>query len=742
MHGGWKVTPTSLGGRVNSGSRLRRPLGATRARAPRCGRPPPASGQCIVPRYSGRNPAPRAAAVPTPPRAGDGFRPDIQGLRGVAVLIVALDHAGVPGMGGGYVGVDVFFVISGFLITGWLLSRALESARVPFGDFYASRARRILPAAALTLVVTSVASVAYLNPVRALSAAHDALWAAVFAANIHFADVGADYFARDDPPSPVQHFWTLAVEEQFYLAWPVLLAAALVVLRVRRRGSLASRRALAGLVALGIAASLTWSIHLTASNPTAAYFSTTARAWELGTGALIAIGLPWILRVPAAVRAALTWVGFAGVLGATVAFGPGTPFPGSAALLPVIAAGLIVAGGAAPGYGAGAAVILGRQPLRLIGDLSYAFYLWHAPPLVITAQYVGHPLSTLQNLMLLAVAFALSYLTYRAYENPLRHARRLRRPRLALALWPVTVSAVALAAGLGMASAATPSAAAPSLEISSTVQAAGQPPPAHRTTLREALVQSVAPARLREPVPDALAPPLGQLLRDRYDLGSCVAGTTATSSKVCELGDTKARRLLIVLGDSHAAMWMPAFVRFAVRYHWKLVPLIKAGCVPSVLGSGKCAAWYGWARGQVRHLHPHALVLSQGWSGWGPEGVATVARELRDLPALTHRLAVIEDPPARDRAALDCLLARGATLGSCAFRVTPAETVAYASVRREAQAARARYVRTLRWFCARALCPTVVGTIITYRDTSHITDTYARLLARPLAAALAVAMRG
>ena len=701
-----------------------------------------AAGGRVPARHPRRDLPPRGAAVLTQPRAGDGFRPDIQGLRGVAVLIVALDHAGVPGMGGGYVGVDVFFVISGFLITGWLLGRALDSARVPFGDFYAARARRILPAAVLTLVVTCAASVAYLNPVRALSALHDALWAAVFAANVHFAHVGADYFARDDPPSPIQHFWTLAVEEQFYLGWPLLLAAALAVLRVGRPGSRISRRGLAGVIALGVAASLTWSIHLTASNPTAAYFSTAARAWELGIGALIAVGLPWILRVPVVLRNALTWVGLAGILLAAVAFGPGTPFPGSAALLPVAAAGLIVGGGAAPGGRAGAAVILGRQPLRLVGDLSYAFYLWHWPPLAIAAQYAGHRLSMLQNLVLLAVAFALSYLTYRLYENPLRRARWLRRPRLALALWPVSVSTVVLAAGLGMSSLVTPGAAAPSLDINSvTGPAAGDARRVDRKSLREALLESVAPARLRQPVPDALAPPLGQLLHDTYSMGSCMSAAGTTTSKVCELGDTTARRRLVVLGDSHARMWMPAFVRFAVRYRWKVVPLIKPGCVPAVLDSGKCPIWYRWALGQVRRLHPRAVVLSQAWSAWGPVGVASVARELRDLAPLTQRLAVIEDPPARDRAALDCLLARGATLGSCAFRVTPAEAAAYSSVQREARAARAGYVHTLQWFCASGVCPTVIGTIITYRDTTHITDTYARLLAGPLAAALDAATR-
>ena len=682
-------------------------------------------------------------AAPTAARqTGDGFRADIQGLRGIAVLIVALDHAGVAGMAGGYVGVDVFLVISGFLITRWLLGRALESGRVPFGDFYAARARRILPAAALTLVVTCVASVACLNPVRAMSALHDALWAAFFGANIHFAQVGTDYFAQDDPPSPVQHFWTLAVEEQFYLAWPLLLAGALLVLRIGRPGRGVSRGGLAGIVALGVGASLAWSIHITGTNPTGAYFSTAARAWELGVGALIAVGLPWIIRVPARLRTALTWVGLAGILVATLTFRPTTPFPGYAALLPVAAAGLIVAGGAGPACRASAAVVLSRQPLRLVGDLSYAFYLWHWPPLVIAAQYVGHPLSTLQNLMLLAIAFAVSYVTYRLYENPLHHARRLRPPRLALALWPVSMSAAVFVAVLGTFAIATPGAAAPSLEMNSGAEQAGQRSDAKPKTVRVALRESVSAARLSERVPHALAPPLGQLLNDRFRLGACRAGTGETSAKICELGDKRARRRLVVLGDSHAAMWMPALIPFAFRYHWKLVPLIKTGCVPAVLDSGSCAVWYRWALAQVRRLHPRAVVLSQAWSGWGREGVDAVSRELRDLAPLTRRVTLTEDPPAKSSATLDCLLARDATLGSCAFRVMASEEETYASVRREARAAHTGYVPTLRWFCVRGLCPAVVGTIVTYRDTTHITATYARQLARPFGAALAAAISG
>jgi hypothetical protein len=188
-------------------------------------------------------------------------------------------------------------------------------------------------------------------------------------------------------------------------------------------------------------------------------------------------------------------------------------------------------------------------------------------------------------------------------------------------------------------------------------------------------------------------------------------------------------------------MWLPPLLWFAARYHWSLVPLIKDGCVPSIMGSRDCAAWYAWARDQVRNLHPRAVVVSQFWSSWGPGGAAAVARELHELAPLTERLVVMEDPPARSEAAVDCLLRRGATLGSCAFPVSPGEASAYASVQRDARAAGAGYVRTLRWFCARGLCPTVVGTIVTYRDTTHITATYARVLSEPLAAEIATATR-
>jgi len=330
-------------------------------------------------------------------------RRELQGLRAVAVLLVVLDHGGVPFLQGGYVGVDVFFVLSGYLITGLLLRQAGRDGRIRLSDFYVRRARRILPAAVLTLVVTDLAAHQLLNLVRAREAVGDSVWAAFFMANVHFARAGSDYFAQGQPPSPVQHYWTLAVEEQFYLVWPIVLAGVLAVPFLRRR--------LLWIVLAAAAGSLAWSIHSTATDATYAYFSTVTRAWELALGAALAIAAPRL-------RGAAAWLGLACICIAAVAFSSSTPFPGYAALLPTIGAALVIA--AAPGSGSR---LLSLAPFRYVGDRSYAFYLWHWPVLVIAAEYVGHDLSTAVRLGLLAGAFGLSILSYAFFENPIRQMR-------------------------------------------------------------------------------------------------------------------------------------------------------------------------------------------------------------------------------------------------------------------------------------------------------------------------------
>jgi peptidoglycan/LPS O-acetylase OafA/YrhL len=294
-----------------------------------------------------------STATPRPQRE---YRSDLQGLRAVAVLLVALDHAGVGFLSGGYVGVDVFFVISGFLITGLLVQGAERDGHVSFRNFYARRARRILPAAALTLVVTTIVANLLLNYVRAKQVAWDSFWAGLFAANIRFAHEGTNYLLQSQPPSPIQHFWSLSIEEQFYLVWPALLSATLFGLWRKLRGrsvhavrdggltGRARMRALVVVVILGLA-SLWWSIHYTDVLPAAAYFSTRTRVWELALGAALALAAPSFEQMPRVPRALLGWLGLAAIAGAATEFSARTPFPSYFALLPTVGAAFVIASG-------------------------------------------------------------------------------------------------------------------------------------------------------------------------------------------------------------------------------------------------------------------------------------------------------------------------------------------------------------------------------------------------------------
>jgi peptidoglycan/LPS O-acetylase OafA/YrhL len=276
------------------------------------------------------------------------FRPDVEGLRAVAVLLVVFYHANVARVTGGFVGVDVFFVISGFVITGLLLREHRGTGRTSILNFYARRVRRILPAATLVILVVVSASYLALGYVSGNTVADDGRWAAVFLSNFHFEAVGTNYFTAKLPPSPLQNFWSLSVEEQFYVVYPTLF---LVMARLKGRLSLQAKMAIVLVVV--IVASYWLSVVQTASQPTAAYFSPFTRAWELALGALVAVATPWLKRIPAPGAALLTWAGLAAIAVAAFTFTAETPYPGSLVAIPVLGAALVIAGGvAAPRLGA------------------------------------------------------------------------------------------------------------------------------------------------------------------------------------------------------------------------------------------------------------------------------------------------------------------------------------------------------------------------------------------------------
>jgi peptidoglycan/LPS O-acetylase OafA/YrhL len=353
----------------------------------------------------------------TPP-SDRPFRPDVEGLRAVAVLLVVLFHADIPEITGGFVGVDVFFVISGFVITGLLLRERAKSGRTSILHFYARRMRRILPAA--TLVILATAAVGYwkLGVVAGISIAVDGRWAAVFLANLHFEALGTNYFSAALPPSPLQNYWTLSVEEQFYVVYPTMF---LLVAWAKVRISLEAKLA----VVLGavIAISYGLSVVQTQSHPTAAYYSLGARAWELSLGALIAVGSSWLRRLPVRVATLATWAGMAAIVTSACAFTASTAYPGSLVAIPVVGAGLVIAGGVVvPRRGAEALLCL--RPLQWLGRRSYGLYLWHWPVLIIVADYYGKSrLPPGVNVFLVLVAMALAAGMYKIVEEPVRHLR-------------------------------------------------------------------------------------------------------------------------------------------------------------------------------------------------------------------------------------------------------------------------------------------------------------------------------
>ncbi len=661
-----------------------------------------------------------------------GTRLDVQGLRAVAVLLVVVSHAGVGWVRGGYVGVDVFLVVSGFVITTLLARELAGTGRVSLRRFYARRALRLLPAATLVTLSTLVGAWLFLSKVRFTEYAGDALASALYGMNLRLASAGTDYLDDGAPPSPFQHFWSLAVEEQFYLVWPLLLAGSWWLARGRRRWVAVAPLAVC-------AVSLWLSVATTPDAASWAYFGAHTRIWELGAGALLALGADRLARLPAAVAAPLTWAGLAGVLAAAVRFDEATPFPGHHALLPVLGTAAVIAGGCAHTRG-GAGVLLARRPMVWLGGLSYGWYLWHWPALLIGPAALGRTAGVPLSLLLCAAALGLAWLTLRLVENPVRfHPGLRRRPRHALGLgFGLTAGAATLAV---TAAAVPPPIASGGAATALKDIVATAPDP------QERLAGLLADADTR--LPSNLSPALDEVKGVRSELyeDACHVGNDGTETPACVYGDPDADRVVVLFGDSHAAQWFPALDPLARENGWRLVSLTKASCKLAAVTTIKdgepytaCDAWRAGALDVIAELRPALVLASASDDGEladpGADPAAEWSAGYREtFEALTGSAGSVElilDTPWPVGDAVECAARHPLRLERCTNELPGAlrDQGQRATAAAAARAAGVEVIDPLPWLCApTGTCPVVVADTLVYRDDNHVNDAYAEAIA-------------
>lgn len=653
------------------------------------------------------------------------------------MVLVVLFHFWPNRVPGGYVGVDVFFVVSGFLITGHILREVAADGRVRLSVFWARRARRLLPASMLVCAASIAATSAWAPRALWPQFFKEILASVLYVQNWVLAGDSVDYLGAENTPSPVQHFWSLAIEEQFYLVWPVMIA--LVVAAAARRPRWSPTSAVTAVISAVCLASLVVSVVWTWSRPASAYFASPTRVWEFGAGGLLAIAVQARPQggsdddgLAPRVRHVATVVGLTMIVWSAFAYGAGTMFPGWAAAVPVVGTLLVVGVGphGMPGVLRG---IADHSATQWVGDVSYSLYLWHWPVIVFAPFVLDGPIGRAEKLVMIVLSFALAAGTKYFVEDPVRWNRRISSSaRLTYVLAAVAMVVVGGVGAVSLRSANHDAAAA--VEEAEVVLQDASVCLGADVMLAEA--GSCTPATGDELVPRPVA-----LKQDTGGAYSCYEADSEVAYEQCSYGSTApdATRVAVV-GDSHAAALLPGLWDELDRVNWSLDTFVGRGCVwmATIDDDPTCRLRQGALQELFESGEPYdAIIITASRNERVPDGqddprserLAAAWRTVidRGIPVFA-----VTDNPLLPDATVDCLtsLQTVSDAPACTMPREIAMAESDAMPRAVELAGNgAHLIETERAFCVADECPLVIGNVIVYRDRHHITATFSRTLA-------------
>ncbi|SDK52381.1 Peptidoglycan/LPS O-acetylase OafA/YrhL, contains acyltransferase and SGNH-hydrolase domains [Cryobacterium psychrotolerans] len=676
-----------------------------------------------------------------------GFRYDIQGLRAIAVGMVVAYHLWPNRLTGGYVGVDVFFVISGYLITSHLLKSPPRDLR-GLARFWERRIRRLLPASLLVLAATAVAARLVAPPTQWGSIANGVISSALYVQNWALARSSVDYLAATDVPIPTQHFWSLSLEEQFYLVWPLLVLAAFWFASRYKRGALGAVRTM---ILVVIALSLLTSIIVTASEPNMAYFVTPTRIWELAVGGLVATMPPLTaLGLHRAVPGLMAWVGLGGVVAAGLAFTEATPFPGYAAILPVAGTALVILAGSQ--HRLSPSAVLSFRPIQWLGNASYSVYLWHWPLIALLPYVSGGALGRLDKVIILVITLVLAAATKTYVEDRYRTARN---DRARVPVYRVAAAGMAVVTLIGFAQLA---------EVSVRASVAAERLLAIQDELGPCLGAG-AIAKGPEECPENAgsagdADPL-LAMDDKSDAYSddCWALMPFTDRKVCTYGQGETHMALV--GNSHADQWLPALQALARHRNWTITTFLIEQCNPTDAALGfntvektdNCLAWGKWVMDETKGdtydlvitserqsvpVKGETLATTRDSAVQGYKSYLTTWNE-----ADTNVLVITDSPyPWQARVSIpSCLSRNPGRADLCSGTMETWHKIdALRFAAEELALPRITTLNMDEYYCPDDVCPAIIGSVIAYSDGSHFSATFAETMApymdAPITAAL------